>query len=242
MFTAEASSAAQEPRSVSDNSDARGGPARRRVIQEFLIVVLVLTTLLGGGMLLSDMKGFNFKLPNLEMLKRLLPQRVDDDYDDSPSGFATYADIPERIPVHHDLLPSERAPAALMAGAPPGPSPVRTVRIEAEADQELPPGTYDSHQPNLNRADLEEPDPEIDAVVASLAEDEPPAVEAAPEEQPEPAADDDMNDLMSFFSDAAEVSKIPTTLTENLQHVSASELLAEVQELRALLQGRRDVA
>ena len=51
-----------------------------------------------------------------------------------------------------------------------------------------------------------------------------------------------MNDLMSFFSDVAEVSKMPTTLTEEIEKVSATDLLSEARELRALLTGRRDVA
>jgi hypothetical protein len=49
-------------------------------------------------------------------------------------------------------------------------------------------------------------------------------------------------DLMSFFSDVTEVSKVPSTLTEDLPKVSASELLTEAQELRQLLTGRKDNA
>jgi len=192
-------------------------------------------------MLLSDMKGFNFKLPSLEKLKKLLPQRVDDDADDVAPGFSTYADIEERPRVHPDLLPSERAPAAAMAPAPA----VHVVHIEPEVIPELTPGIYDVHQPNLNRTDLEEPDPEIDSVLAALAEEEaitavPELVAVEPPVQKAPAGD--MNDLMSFFSDVAEVSKMPATLTDDLQKVSVTDLLSEVRELRALLTGRRDAA
>ena len=120
-------------------------------------------------MLLSDMKGFNFKLPSFEKLKMLLAQRADDDADDLAPGFSAYADIDERPTVHPDLLPSERAPAA--ASATPAPA-LHVVHIEPEVIPELTPGTYDVHQPNLTRTDLEEPDPEIDSVLASLAEEE----------------------------------------------------------------------
>jgi len=193
-------------------------------------------------MLLSDMKGFNFKLPSLEKLKKLLPQRVDDDAEDIAAGFSAYADI-ERPTVHPDLLPSERAPAA--APAPLAGPAVRVVHIEPEVVPELTPGTYDVHQPNLNRTDLEEPDPEIDSVLAALAEEEAivPVAEPVAEEPPaKEAPAGDMNDLMSFFSDVAEVSKMPATLSEDLEKVSATELLSEARELRALLTGRKDVA
>ena len=195
-------------------------------------------------MLLSDMKGFNFKLPSLEKLKLLLHQGVDDDADaeDIAAGFSAYADI-ERPAVHPGLLPAERAPAAAMASAP-GPA-LRVVHIEPEVLPELSPGTYDVHQPNLNRSDLEEPDPEIDSVLAALAEEE--AIAPVPElvvvESPaQEAPAGDMNDLMSFFSDVAEVSKMPATLTDDLEKVSATALLSEARELRALLTGRRDAA
>jgi hypothetical protein len=192
------------------------------------------------------MKGFNFKRPSLETLKKWLPQRVEDeDYEDEPEGFATYADIEERTPVHHATLPSERAPAAAYVAAPlPSDPALHTVRIETDAEPELPAGTYDVHQPNINRTDLEAPDPEIDAVVAELAvEAPPPTTEPAPVVEPVPALPDpDANDLMSFFEETAEVSKIPTTLTESLPSVSASELLAEMRELKALLGNRHDAA
>ena len=204
-------------------------------------MALVVTALLGGGMLLSDMKGINFKLPSLEKLKKLLPQRVDDDADDLAPGFSTYVDIEERPRVHPDLLPSERAPAAAMAPAPA----VHVVQIESEVVPELTPGTYDVHQPNLNRTDLEEPDPEIDSVLASLAEEEaivPAAEPVVPEPPAQEAPAGDMDDLMSFFADVAELSKMPTTLTDDLAKVSATDLLSEARELRALLTGRRDAA
>ena len=192
-------------------------------------------------MLLSDMKGFNFKLPSLEKLKKLLPQRVDDDADDLAPGFSTYVDIEERPRVHPDLLPPERAPAAAMGPAPA----VHVVQIESEVVAELTPGTYDVHQPNLNRTDLEEPDPEIDSVLASLAEEEaivPAAEPVVPEPPAQEAPAGDMDDLMSFFADVAELSKMPTTLTDDLAKVSATDLLSEARELRALLTARRDAA
>jgi hypothetical protein len=225
-----------------DNTEV-GGPAGRQVIQEFLVIALVVTALLGGGMLLSDMKGFNFKLPSLEMLKKLLPQRVDDDADDLAPGFSAYADIDERPTIHPALLPSERAHAT--ARAPSSAPALRVVHVEPEVIPELAPGTYDVHQPNLNRSDLEEPDPEIDSVLASLAEEVAivPAVEpVVPEPPAEEAPAGDMDDLMSFFSDVAEVSRMPTTLTDELEKVSATDLLSEARELRALLTGRRDAA
>jgi hypothetical protein len=201
-------------------------------------------------MLLSDMKGLNFRLPSLAALKKLLPENVEDDDDDST--FVTYAEVEERMPVHHDLLPSERAPAAVYAASAPPPPAIQRVSLEAEVDPELPPGTYDVHQPNLNRTDLEEPDPEIDAVVASLAEETvadpaaaplfPEAAPAEPEPEPAAAGGGDMDDLMSFFEDVQTVSKVPSTLTEGLPKVTASELLSEARELRQMLTGRNDNA
>ena len=220
-------------------------------MQEFLVVALVLTTLLGAGMLLSDMKGTHFRLPSLTALKNMLPQRVDEDDADYDATFVTYAEVEERIPIHHDLLPSERAPAAVFVASPPPPPGLQIVSLEQEIDPGLGPSAYDVHQPNLHRTDLDEPDPEIDAVVASLAEEGAGATVLEPPipETPTPASDPaavttggDMDDLMSFFEDVQAVSKVPSTLTEGLPKVTASELLSEARELRQMLTGRNDNA
>ena len=56
------------------------------------------------------------------------------------------------------------------------------------------------------------------------------------------AVDPDPNDIMSFFDKPAATTQLPETLRESLETVSASELLLEARQLRALLQGRRDAA
>ncbi|HEX5142031.1 MAG TPA: hypothetical protein VFX19_13890 [Dehalococcoidia bacterium] len=187
-------------------------------------------------MLLSDMKGFTFKFPDLAALKRLLPRKPDGETDDDDLFTEADEDV---LPQRPNLIQRREEPA-------PSPSPaVKVVRLSADNDEELPsPMAYDSHQPNLNRTDLEEPDPEIDAVVASLAEDDADEVEdeETVEEAAEEPAAEDPDDIMSFFGATEEHSKVPSALTDDLQPVAVEDLLSQAREIRALLGRRRDAA
>jgi hypothetical protein len=187
-------------------------------------------------MLLSDMKGFTFKFPDLASLKRLLPQKPDGETDDGDLFVETDDDD---LPQRPNLIERREEPA-------PSPAPaVKVVQLSADNDEELPsPMAYDSHQPNLDRTDLEEPDPEIDAVVASLAEDDQEALddEKAVEEVVQEPAKEDSDDIMSFFGTTEEHSKVPTALTEGMEPVMLADLLNEAREIRALIGRRRDAA
>jgi hypothetical protein len=155
-----------------------------------------------------------------------LPEQEADEYMKAPIGASLerVADptLTSPSPALHAALEMGNSGPALVSLATPG---VSRPQKQSPAGEVLP--TVENRGIEASVEDVDELDVDSDAVDAEEEEEE-------QEDDKEEAADDE-DDLMAMFKDTKVVSSAPAVLTEDLEPVSAVDLLAQARELRDLL-------
>ena len=209
-------------------------------MQDIIIFALVGISLISGVVLLFDVR--SLKLPHLSLphslprpshLLRPLPffgrsGSSDDEYEGPEyDAYEVYPAVD-----YGDEDAGSFAASRSPFGAPAAPR--RPLRRQDDEEQEEDDDLGFDYKPAALYDD------EDAAYAAPLAEAE--DVEGAEagdnDEEDEEEEDDDegdVDDMMSFFDKAPEVSKVPEALREGVEKVSAAELLTYARELSALL-------
>ncbi len=208
-------------------------------MQDIIIFALVGISLISGVVLLFDVK--SFKLPHLALphslprpshLLKALPffghgdAHDDEDEDPEYDAYEVYPAVD-----YGDEDAGSFAASRSPFGAPaPARRPKRAQDDEEEEDDEDLGFDYKPAAP------YDDEDAAYDAPLADVEDAEGADEDDEDEEDDEEDEErDDVNDMMSFFDKAPEVSKVPEAIREGLEEVSATELLAEARQVSALL-------
>jgi hypothetical protein len=209
-------------------------------LQDILVFALIGIALISGVVLMFDVRSINLRLPHPALPRLLLPtfgplglllnrfRKPEYDYEEYDDEDGPLLDLP--VEEAGSFAPS-RSPFQVAS------APRRRRRSEPEEDEDD--FVFDGRR---GYEAEDEDDAGFEAPVAE-ADDEAPDADGdddeEAEEDGEEAASEDPDDLMSFFEKAPEASKVPEGLRNELEHVSAAELLAEARALSALLRGGR---
>jgi hypothetical protein len=130
----------------------------------------------------------------------------------------------------------DSVPASFLPPSPPRVEDLTPIPIAPEEPESIE-DDYDEPQELPDLEDAVEDGRYVESSVADPEEPEP--IETPPsEESPEPAAEaskDDPDDIMSFFGEFTEASKVPTGLKESIEEVTIADLLEEARQVRARL-------